>query len=267
MKKTGWHISAVVGTALMIPLTLGCSGGNEPAASTGADGGSSTSQAQAGSGNAAAGTAATIVENGVGTEPAQCVAIFLDSLRRGNEEAANGVLTTKARQELAKTAYEMQPLGTPEGQYEIGRVGFPYEDKTVALVECTWTEPPLPGEGQVTMDIVCEVHQEQEGWRISGIGVTIPGTDDALVLDFEDAAALQATIDAATGQAPSGAAPQQNPPQQQIAGQQQASASTAGLPAYPSQLPTYPSQGNEIAEENSPPPQIALPPYQGTINR
>ena len=133
--------------------------------------------------------------DGVGTEPAQAVAVFLDSLRRGDETAANGVLTTHAREELQKTAYQIQPLGTPDGKYEIGRVLFPYEEKNVAVVECQWTEPPMDNQPGLVMEIVCEVHLETEGWRISGLGVKMAGTEDILVLDFEDAAALQETLD------------------------------------------------------------------------
>ncbi|MEZ6079530.1 MAG: hypothetical protein R3C56_28830 [Pirellulaceae bacterium] len=50
------------------------------------------------------------------------------------------------------------------------------------------------------MEIVCEVHQDAGRLAHSGIGLTIPGTEQPLVLDFENAASLQSTIDAVTGQ-------------------------------------------------------------------
>jgi hypothetical protein len=218
---------------LGLPLFVGCGGspsGNAPTAQ------------QASPGSEQAASSATVVSAGAETEPAQTVAIFLDSLRKGDERAANGVLTSLARQELAKTAYNIQPLGTPAGQYQIGRVGFPYPEKNIALVECTWTEPATDESPAETMDIVCEVHQEAEGWRISGIGLTIPGTEQALVLDFENATSLQSTIDAATGQT--------SPPATiQVAGEQ--SAGAPALPAFPNatandagalSLPQYPQQ-------------------------
>ncbi len=239
--------------ALSLPLTFGC-GGQSPSTPT-------TAQAPAATGttNGSTTSTATVVNEGLETAPAQSVAIFLDSLRKGDERAANGVLTTRARQELSKTTYQIQPLGTPAGQYKIGRVGFPYPEKNVALVECTWTEPPVEGNAQEVMDIVCEVHQEAEGWRISGIGVTIPGTDQALVLDFEDAAALQATIDAATGQAPRTT----NPPSgTQVANGQ--AAGQVGLPAFPTG-PALPEAGGQALPSY---PQIALPPLDNApINR
>lgn len=178
-----------------------------------------------------------VVINGVGTEPAQAVAVFLDSLRRGDESAANGVLTNLAREQVQKTNFQIQPPGNPEGKYEIGRVGFPYPEKTVALVECQWTEPSVAGQPPEVIEIVCEVHQEAEGWRIAGLGFKVAGTEDTLVLDFENASSLQATLEGATAtpaqptQTAQGAAPtaentgtaplalpqQQNAPAQQLA--------------------------------------------------
>lgn len=236
-------------TALALPFAVGCGGSKAPT-TAGADSASSVSEP-----NSTA-PAATIVAEGEETAAAQSVAIFLDSLRKGDERAANGVLTAKAREELAKTAYVIQPLGTPEGQYNIGRVGFPYAEQDIALVECTWTEPPMGEEPPATMDIVCEVHKDTEGWRISGIGVSIPGTDQALVLDFENAEALQATIDAATGQGPQ--------PTQQATGTQAVNSQQPeySLPAFPTDAATAPSNTSPTQQ------QIALPPLNNApLNR
>ena len=96
-------------------------------------------------------------------------------------------------------------------------------------------------------------NQEPEGWRISGIGVTLTGTEDALVLDFENAASIQAAIDAATGQT---AAPNEGnqPAANQSTGV--AGASTPGLP----ELPSYP---NGATLEAAPTQQIVLPSING----
>lgn len=250
MQKTRWNhrIARILAIVALggLPALVGCGG---------ADNAGSPTASSASTTNAPTQTAAAeVVQNGVGTEPAHCVAIFLDSLRSGDEAAANGVLTTKAREELAKTAYEMQPLGTPQGKFEIGRVGYPFpEDKSIALVECEWSEPPVEGQEPLRMDIVCEVHKESQGWRISGLGVNVPGSEETLVLDFEDAAALQATIDAATGAAPTNqqmGTPSRDPiagagtgvPAQTVSGTPSAlkSESETSAPAYPP-LPGYPA--------------------------
>ncbi|GAB5405364.1 MAG: hypothetical protein Aurels2KO_35950 [Aureliella sp.] len=245
-----------------LPFTVGCGGGESPTAST------DTSNKEASQPAAQAAAAPTssqmkIVQDGASTPAAETVAIFLDSLRRGNETAANGVLTAKAREELSKTSYVIQPLGTPEGQFKIGRVSFADDMKDAALVECLWQEPAAAGEQPVAMDIVCEVRNESEGWRISGIAVSIPDTEETLVLDFEDAVALQQTIDQATGQSQPPAGQQTAAPtgQQATVGLPQNSPlQPQGLPQQPQlQQPQQPTGGNV---------QIALPQLPGApINR
>ncbi len=205
---------------LSLALVFGCGGGSD----------NKTVQNNTGTTKATAATPLKpLVVDGVGTEPAQAVAVFLDSLRRGDENAANGVLTSRAREELQKTAYQIQPLGTPDGKYEIGRVGFPYEEKTVALVECQWTEPAVDGQQPLVMEIICEVHQETEGWRISGLGVKMVGTEDTLVLDFEDAAGLQETLEGTAKPAQTVNAAVQNTATTQVN-------TAAQLPVEPTQL-------------------------------
>lgn len=269
MKTHGWKLGLLVTATIALPFLTGCGGsGAAPTASNSTEPASAETTAPTASENAPKINPATVVADGMNTPAAQCVAVFLDSLRRGDEQAANGVLTPKAQEELAKTSYAIQPLGTPEGKYTIGRVGYPYPEKTVALVECTWTEPAAPGEEIAALEIVCEVHQETVGWRISGMGVTMEGSDEALVLDFEDAASIEATIGEATGQAaqpaqqmaqgqlpasqlPNGQYQQQVPGQQpgvqfQVGTPQQ---STAGQFPAPGQYPQggqglpYPNQG------------------------
>ena len=237
MRLIKFTAPALALTTLGFPLLVGCGDSAKTTAATAQQAAPTAAPPQ---------TSVTVVSEGAETAPAETVAIFLDSLRKGDERAANGVLTSLARQELAKTDYSIQPLGTPAGQYKIGRVGFPYAEKTIALVECTWTEPATESSPAEVMDIVCEVHQDTEGWRIAGIGVTIPGTEQALVLDFENAAALQSTIDAVTGQT-------SVPTPNRIAADQsgQSSTSVSALPAFPSPsagdadspaLPEYPQQ-------------------------
>ncbi len=225
------------GSLLALALVFGCSGGSETKTAQNESGSTSPSKSA---------PLKPLVVDGVGSEPAQAVAVFLDSLRRGDENAANGVLTTRARAELQKTAYQIQPLGTPDGKYEIGRVGFPYEEKTVALVECQWTEPATEGQQPLVMEIICEVHQEAEGWRISGLGVKMVGTEDTLVLDFEDAASIQATLEG-TAQSPTQTA--------QAQAQAQGVGSIAPVNGILTSTPV-----NSGVQELAPPTQLAFPP-------
>jgi len=246
MKRT-YALHCLTVAALSLPLAVGCGGNTTTtaditAAPTGAAA-SASSQATVAASDVTA--AQPTVVDGAGTEPAQAVAIFLDSLRRGDETAANAVLTSKSREEIAKTNRVLQPLGTPEGKFKIGRLSFPYSDSSdVALVECIWTEPEQGGEPEVSIDIVCEVHKESEGWRIAGMVVSLTGTEETVVLDFEDAGSLESTIEAATSQ----------PPAQSTANTANATNQTpyGNLP----ELPSFPQgSGGSTGVD-----QIALPP-------
>lgn len=267
---------------LLLVAAIGCG----QAAPETADSGKSQPAAAAPMQNNVAQANATpepVVTSGAGTEPGEIVALFLDSLRRGDENAANGVLTSTAQAELAKTDYVIQPLGTPDGSYKIGRVGFVDGDTSVGLVECLWTEPnPEAGQPPIELDIVCEVRKEPEGWRISGLAVKMSGTDDTLVLDFEDAKSLQQALEQAGGK-PSEPAPTANvaqSPDGSAAGSAGSPTAPLSLPpaaeqpqteqpliALPTQFPAPTSNGTGTNLGTEPTTQIALPPSGGAINR
>ncbi len=284
---------------LLCLAALGCNNGSNTD--------SGVADAKAAQGASATAQKSTVVTNGAGTEPGEVVALFLDSLRRGDENAANGVLTAQAQAELAKTDFVIQPLGTPEGTYKIGRVGFVDGDPSVCLVECLWSEPsPQAGQQPIELDIVCEVHKEVPGWRISGIAVKMAGTEDALVLDFENAASLQQALEQAgnkpstpagtnvanapaapgalPGQVPQGQMPQGQLPQGQLQPNQQQFAAPqtnapqlnapqfgqAGQQQTQAGQPSLTLPGNvpqfDPNQPQQPSTQIALPPTT-TLNR
>ena len=264
LKGLNKHSLALATTSFSALMLVGC--GGEPAenATTKANTDPAPAAATAANTEAAPEASKPLVVDGTKSEAAQCVAVFLDSMRRGDEKAANAVLTTLARTELEKTDYELQPFGTPEGRYEIGRVGFPDPaDRNVALVECTWAEPSeTAGEPEMMLDIVCEVHKENNGWFISAMGVTVEGAEEPLVLDFENAASIQATIDAANGTAPANT----NTPNNTAANTTQPMDPNS-LPAMPN-LPSTPNgQAMPPLPNGSLPPlpngQLANPPQQG----
>jgi len=246
--------------SLLLMACVGCggSGSNSTANNQTAATSNSSNVAQGGSG------VAPVITSGAGTEPGEVVALFLDSLRRGDENAANGVLTAQAQAELTKTDYVIQPLGTPEGNYKIGRVGFVDGDTSVALVECLWTEPsPQAGQPPLQLDIVCEVHKETQGWRISGLAVKMAGTEETLVLDFEDASSLQAALQEAgdkpaapsTPAAPGGVAAQPGLP----------AAGGTQLPSLQMPAPGQPALPNSLAQPTQPgvPTQLGVPSLPG----
>jgi len=227
----------------LFPVVLGC-GGSQGAAT--AERGSATSTSTDRIDRTGSATGSEVDKLAA---PKQTVAMFLDCLRRGDEATANSMLTTKARAELQKTAWAMQPLGTPEGKYTIGRAGFPYPGENVVLVECRWQEPLAADQSELAMDIVCELYEEVQGWRIAGMAVTVTGEEEALVIDFEDGAKLQEMLDIANGITPAGDRAQVTQP-----GVQSGPTTNAGLPP----IPEYPAASGS---------QIALPPNTGNVLR
>jgi hypothetical protein len=187
--------------------------------------------------------------------PQRSVAVFLDSIRRGDESTANSMLTPLAREEVSKTQFVIGRIGTPQGTFKIGRLGFPYPDQTIALVECQWSEPATASEAEMQMDIVCEVRQEQEGWRIAGMAVTAVGEEEPLVIDFEDRNRLQQLGQMANG----GSSPTttQAQPGQQGTLQQASFGTPVPTNELPGQLPA--SQPQQQPQQYQLPPLPAFP--------
>lgn len=271
MKK---HFSIAMMGLLVVSnsMFVGCGGGKEstpPVASSSPEATEPAATPPATNAAPADATSSmTVVAEGEKTEPAQSAAIFLDSLRSGDEAAANGQLTARAREELQKTSFQMRPLGTPEGKFKIGRVVFPYAEKTASLVECIWTEPAVGQEPGVNMEIVCEVHKEGKDWRIAAMTVSTPGTDDALTLDFENAGALQAALDGAIGGEPATAQDTSSTgiPAQTVSGANQLPAATAP-PTGAGSMPQHqvPPAGSAAPPANYPSlPQLPPAQPQGT---
>jgi hypothetical protein len=145
-----------------------------------------------------------------------------------------------------------------------------------------WSEPnPEPGQPAIELEIVCEVHKEAPGWRISGLAVKMSGTEETLVLDFENATSLQQALEQAGGDPNRTPAQPSSPPTIAVgepypqAGQlpgaieppqglKPAQADALALPSgSPPALPALDSQPSFAPQQ---PTQIALPP-SGTINR
>jgi hypothetical protein len=240
MQNNRFALTVLTALSLVCSSIIGCGGAPSPSADTGTGSESRSPQntSSMNQGNNQDRTAA----------PKQTVAVFLDSLRRGDETTANSMLTTKARLELEKTAWVMQPLGTPDGQYSIGRVEFPYPDQALALVECRWIEPANSNEPELIMDVVCETYLEPEGWRIAGLAVTVADEQEPLVIDFEDGIRLQQMLDMANGPATATDSNQMAQPTPSI--DQRAGESFPAFPELPSgnveQLATPPGLRNGL---------------------
>lgn len=229
MKRFGWTL--VLGS---MTFWLGC-------------GGSTAQKETPKAGNSVATKAASLPSNT--TPPAEVVAQFLDSVRRGDEDTTAKLFTQAAIQELDKYAIKVQPPGSPEATFQIGETRYTDDDKDSALVELFWTEvSPETGDKKKT-EAVFAVRLENVGWRIAGMVVeTEPGKEE--VIDFENLAQMIEEAPASGAQPPAST--------QQVAGQ---------VPVQGQ----APAQGqaqlqNQAAGQAQQPARLASPPASGTTN-
>ena len=124
--------------------------------------------------------------------PAGATAVFLDALRRGDDERLLGMYTTRARQQANELNQHFAPRGSDTAQYTVGRVESVAEN--LVGVACTWTDLDQDGNPH-TLEFVWTLRQEPEGWRVSGMAVTpFPG-EAPVFLDFENLSATLSKVD------------------------------------------------------------------------
>ncbi len=128
------------------------------------------------------------------------VSHFLDRIRRGGENHnAMTLLTDRAQSELQRIGQVVQPIGSPDAQFEVTRstpmpidVGVDGEQVTGRLVHCIWTEPATPDEAgekspePQTYQVVWSVMLQDDGWKISGLVLEMSPNEPPMVLDFEN---------------------------------------------------------------------------------
>jgi hypothetical protein len=120
--------------------------------------------------------------------PTDIVSRFLDQIRRGGDQTdAAALMTSKARAECQRTGLVLQPIGSPETQFEVTRSERVPGSEDAALVHTLLVEPPLEGEAEPTSyQVVWALRREAEGWRISGLALEIEAGEEPLVVDFEN---------------------------------------------------------------------------------
>ena len=146
---------------------------------------------------------------------------FLDVVRRGDaDQNSDRLLTTKARQELARIGHRFEPLGSPSAKFEVTRAENLPDAPGSALVHSFWADPvdgPASdgsgGQYKEPMQVVWAVQWERSAWRISGMAVQVEPGSPPLVLDFEngDAMARYLSPAPAAGQTDAAAAVSSNP--------------------------------------------------------
>jgi len=128
--------------------------------------------------------------------PTDVVSQFLDEIRRGGEDSqANDLLTTKAQRELKRIGQTIQPIGSPNASFEVTRFELHPEDDTAAMVHSVWSEPNPDGSTMASSQVVWALRQESNGWRISGLAISIDSkAEDLVVFNFEDGNQMAAML-------------------------------------------------------------------------
>jgi hypothetical protein len=140
-----------------------------------------------GTSNATASNRSTPVSTGASTVPPnEIVAMFSDSIRRGDKETTIKLITLAAREEIQRRGMTIDPPGSPESSYKIGEVRFLDQDRDAAYVESIWIEPGTNGQPNVETEVVWAVQLEPEGWRISGLAIDMGPNEQPTLVDFEN---------------------------------------------------------------------------------
>ncbi len=168
MKRSIEILLVLIGTA----FPLGCGGQTDP---------DNTSNATASNRSKPVSTNA----NGQ-VPPNEIVAMFSDSIRRGDKETTIKLITLAAREEIQRRGMTIDPPGSPEASYKIGEVRFLDQDRDAAYVESIWIEPGANGQPNQETEVVWAVQLEPEGWRISGLAIDMGPDQQPTLVDFEN---------------------------------------------------------------------------------
>ena len=117
--------------------------------------------------------------------PDQVVTVFLNALRSGDSPTTESLLTTRARQELAKHSLSVDVQPAENAIYQV-RPADILADQSGAHVKSVWTEKF--DDGDETYEIVWLLRRQAEGWRVAGMAMQLIPGQDMQVLNFEDPA-------------------------------------------------------------------------------
>lgn len=154
-RRSSSHL-AIVGPLLLLIAASGCSGG-------GGGGSASISQAKA------------------------AIRDFLEAIKRGDDDAARGMLTQVARAKTQEMGLSIAPPVPATATYSIRDGETIDKAGEVVHVSTTWTD--TDAEGFTTTDEVIWVTRlDPEGWRVVGMAMKVFDDAAPLLLDFEDPA-------------------------------------------------------------------------------
>ncbi len=126
---------------------------------------------------------ATTAAGAATDDPAAAVAQFLEAVRTGNDERANGMLSATARKKMSQLGPGLTPPASDTARFKLGKVDYITHDG--ARVECTWTDLDESGKPESRRSLWV-VRHEDEGWRVVGVAATVFEGEPPLLLNFED---------------------------------------------------------------------------------
>lgn len=120
------------------------------------------------------------------TEPAKATVVtFLEAIKRGDEEAARGMLSKVARMKTEELGISVAPPVADTATYSVRDAEMVSEAADLAHVGTTWTD--VDPDGFKTSDnVVWVVRLDPEGWRVVGMAMRVFADMPPLLLDFED---------------------------------------------------------------------------------
>ncbi len=116
--------------------------------------------------------------------PEKAVAVFLEAVRKGDDERAAGMFTPLAREKAAGMGIQVAPKGSDTASFQVGpKVEYLAEDG--ARVQSKWTDLDKENNPR-TDEITWMVRKEAEGWRVAGMATVVFDGKPPLLLDFEN---------------------------------------------------------------------------------
>jgi hypothetical protein len=115
--------------------------------------------------------------------PEKAVAVFLEAVRKGDDERAAGMFTPLAREKAAGMGIQVAPKGSDTASFQVGKVDYLAEDG--ARVQSKWTDLDKDNKPR-TDEITWMVRKEAEGWRVAGMATVVFDGKPPLLLDFEN---------------------------------------------------------------------------------
>lgn len=129
--------------------------------------------------------APTAGEAGAAAPAQRTVVNFLEAIRRGDDAAARGLLSSAARTKTEELGLSVAPPVEDTATYTVKACEVVGDAGDVVHVATTWTDTDADG-FQTSDNVVWVVRLDPEGWRVVGMAMRVFDDLPPLLLNFED---------------------------------------------------------------------------------